>query len=132
MSVFVDTSAFVCVLDADDPRHKNARKAWESLLARDEQLVTTNYIVTETSAVLQRTCDMEAVRIFVAELVPIVSIEWIDATSHHAGLAAFLTAQKRSLSLVDCISFDTMRRLGMSTAFAYDRHFKEHGYTMIS
>ena len=131
MSVFIDTSAFVCVLDADDPRHKNARTAWESLIERDEPLVTTNYIVVETSAVLQRMCGVEAVRIFMTELLPVVSIEWVDATVHHAGVAAFLTAQKRSLSLVDCISFDTMRRLGVSTAFAYDRHFKEHGHTMI-
>lgn len=131
MSILVDTSAFICVLDADDPRHKEARRTWESLIDGDETLVATNYIVLETCAVLQRSCGMEAVRIFLVELLPAVSIEWVDATIHHAGTAAFLAAMRRTLSLVDCVSFDAMRQRGLTRVFAYDRHFKEQGFTVI-
>ncbi len=34
----------------------------------------------------------------------------------------------KKLSLVDCVSFETMRLLGVTTAFTLDKHFKEQGF----
>src|SRR3972149_4948245 len=50
MSVFVDTSALLAVLDAGDAQHPHARAAWETLLQQDEPLVTTSYVLVETFA----------------------------------------------------------------------------------
>ena len=33
---------------------------------------------------------------------------------------------------VDCISFETARRLGINTVFAFDQHFVEQGFTCLS
>jgi uncharacterized protein len=35
------------------------------------------------------------------------------------------------LSLVDCISFQTMRVYGAQTAFCFDPHFREQGFDTI-
>jgi predicted nucleic acid-binding protein len=45
--------------------------------------------------------------------------------------SALLTANRRQLSLVDCVSFEMMRRLGIKTAFTYDRHFSEQGFECL-
>jgi len=63
---------------------------------------------------------------------PLLHIEWVDETLHQAGVVALLTANRRQLSLVDCISFETMRRLGLDTAFAFDQHFVEQGFRCLS
>ena len=42
MTVFVDTSALFALLDADDQNHTRAKDSWSRLLAREEELVTTN------------------------------------------------------------------------------------------
>ena len=42
MSIFVDTSAFLAVLDADDAEHKRAKKIWEHLLTNDELMICSN------------------------------------------------------------------------------------------
>ncbi len=35
------------------------------------------------------------------------------------------------LSLVDCCSFESMRRRGIRTAFAYDAHFAQQGFELL-
>jgi predicted nucleic acid-binding protein len=74
---------------------------------------------------------LEAVRTLQEDIVPLLRIEWIDAQSHASGVAALLIAARRQLSLVDCASFDAMRRLGITTAFTFDRHFLEQGFNKI-
>jgi predicted nucleic acid-binding protein len=39
-----------------------------------------------------------------------------------------LTTHTRELSLVDCVSFDVMRRLETKAAFTFDEHFKDQGF----
>ena len=60
--------------------------------------------------------------------MPMLHVEWVDADLHAAGMAALLTAGRRDLSLVDCVSFACMRRLGITRALHFDRHFKEQGF----
>ena len=50
MSVFVDTSALLAVLDAGDAQHPHARAAWQTLLHGDEPLVTTSDVLVEMFA----------------------------------------------------------------------------------
>jgi len=52
--------------------------------------------------------------------------------AYGAGVAALLTAGRRQLSLVDCVSFLTMRRLNLKMAFAFDRHFTEQGFEVLA
>ena len=131
MKLFVDTSALYAVLDADDARHEQARGAWLELLEREAQMICTNYILVETVALVQRRLGMEAARVLLRDVVPLLRVEWVSEVSHEAGVAAFLAAGDRGLSLVDCASFETMRRLGLDTAFAFDRHFEEQGFRCV-
>lgn len=45
---------------------------------------------------------------------------------------AVLIAARRGLSLVDYTSFEIMRREHLNRAFAFDRHFREHGYDLVA
>ena len=128
MTTFVDTSALLAVLDADDQNHLSARQIWERLVTDEEDLVCTNYILVETFALAQSRFGLEAVRTLQGDIVPVLRIEWMDAQSHGNSVAALLTAARRQLSLVDCASFDAMHHLGITTAFTFDHHFAEQGF----
>jgi len=131
MSVFVDTSALLAILDADDANHKKAKEAWEELISQEEVLVCSNYILVETFALLQHRLGMGAVRTFQDDIFPILTVEWVDEPRHRAGVTGVLTALRKKLSLVDCVSFDMMRRLGTGAVFTFDPHFKEQGFVCI-
>ncbi len=51
--VFIDTSAFFALLDADDAGHPEVKVAWLKLLETNALLVTSNYILVETFALMQ-------------------------------------------------------------------------------
>lgn len=131
MSTFVDTSAFLAVLDADDAQHARAARLWSELMGGGAPIVTTNYVLVETFALAQARLGLAATRAMNDDIVPILIVTWVDEALHGAAMTALLTAQRRDLSLVDCVSFECMRRLGVEHAFAFDKHFRQQGFTLV-
>jgi predicted nucleic acid-binding protein len=131
MSIYIDTSAFLALLDADAPQHAIAKPTWVTLLQQGEHLFSTNYVLLETIALAQRRLGLKAVQTMQIDFGPVLSIHWIDQISHSAGMAALFAANRRQLSLVDCTSFHVMRQLGIDTVFAFDQHFAQQGFTCI-
>lgn len=131
MSIFIDTSGFIAVLDRDEASHAGAVKNWMDILTSEETLVTTNYVLVETCALVQSRLGMTAIKVFQEDIVPVLRIEWIDKAVHHAAMGIVLAAARKKLSLVDCVSFETMRLLGITTVFTLDMHFKEQGFICL-
>jgi predicted nucleic acid-binding protein len=97
-------------------------------MEREEPLLTTSYVLVETCALAQRRLGLEAVRAIEDDLSPVLRVEWIGQHEHSLAMSALLTARRKTLSLVDCVSFVIMRRAGVRAAFAFDRHFREEGF----
>jgi uncharacterized protein len=131
MSIYIDTSAFLALLNANDLFHPPARKAWNEFLNAGSMLFSSNYILLETSALLQHRFGIEAVRLFAGDLLPVVEILWADQLLHAQGLGALLAANRRDLSLVDCTSFELMRQKGIKRVFTFDPHFREQGFEVL-
>lgn len=90
-----------------------------------------DYLLTETTAVAQRHLGFDAVTALYADILPVLHVEWIDPALHQAAAAVLMTIRQRHLSLVDCTSFELMRRLGLRQAFTFDRHFAEQGFACL-
>ena len=127
----MDTSGFIAVLDTDDAYHARAAKTWMDILTSEETLVTTNYVLVETCALVQNRFGMRAIKVFQEDIVPVLRIEWTDKAVHHAAMQVVIAAPRKKLSLVDCVSYETMRLLGVTTAFTLDKHFKEQGFICL-
>jgi len=132
MRTFVDTSALYALLDRGDQNHGPAKRAWTQILDTGEPSITTNYVLVETFALLQHRLGVAAVRGFQEDLIPILQVEFVTPEQHRSGISALLAADRRGLSLVDCVSFEVMRNLGLRAVFGFDPHFKEQGFTLIA
>lgn len=132
MSVFVDTSAVLAVLDADDQFHARARDVWTELIERAETLVCTSYVLVETFALVQSRLGLDAVRTLVEDVLPWVQVHWVTEADHRTAVTALLTAGRRQLSLVDCVSFAVMRHLQLRTVFAFDSDFAAQGFERLA
>ena len=96
MSIFVDTSGFIAVLDMDDANHIGVARTWMDILTSEETLVTTNYVLLETCALAQNRLGMAAIKVFQEDIVPVLRIEWIDKAVHHAAMGVMLAAARES------------------------------------
>ena len=131
MSLFVDTSALLAFLDADQPRHTEVIDTWGQAILEDRRLFTSNYILVESFALVQRRLGLEALRALADVLVPMLRPIWVDEELHAAAVAALFAASRRKLSLVDCTSFELMRRHGLTEAFALDDDFARQGFRLV-
>jgi len=129
--IFVDTSAFLAILNRGDRFHISAGAAWRTWLTQDAQFITSNYIVLETTALVQHRLGVDAVATLHEDMLGPLHIEWIDVDMHNLAVNVLLTHRQRQLSLVDCTSFALMRHLGIRQVFTFDRHFAEQGFTCL-
>lgn len=129
--IFVDTSAFLAMLASADLNHLRAMQGWQSLLEENQALITNSYVLVESIVIIQKRLGLSKVHDYQDKIVPLLSVEWIDEIQHKAAVQRMLSADRRQLSLVDCSGFETMRRLKIEKAFAFDDHFREQGFEVI-
>ena len=127
MTLFVDTSALYALMDRDDLNHDAARRFWAELDPNDP-LITHNYVLVETSELVQRRLGFEALQTLVDVLMLPITTLLVERAVHDAAVSAVLTARLRQLSVVDTVSFEVMRRAGVRAAFAFDDHFARFGF----
>lgn len=131
MRIYVDTSAIFALLDRNDINHVRARNWLSGAVDRQDTLECGNYVLVESFALITRRLGMQAARSFQTDFVPIMRLHWVDRELHDRASTAFFTAGDRDLSLVDCVSFEIMRNVGIDTAFTFDRHFSEQGFESV-
>jgi predicted nucleic acid-binding protein len=131
VTIFADTSALYATLDRDDQYHAAAAAAWAALVTADEALITSNYVLVETMALVQRRLGAQALQSCIDRMLPMLETEWVTEDDDRIGLTAVVAAARRQLSFVDCVSFRIMRRLRLRRVFAFDPHFTEQGFAVL-
>lgn len=131
MEIFIDTSALCAFISEDDRNHELARQIWDSLLTGEDKLLTNSYVLVESITLIQQRLGMKYVRAFLPQFTPILHVDWLGQEPHSHAVEQLLTANRRQLSLVDCSSFETMRRLGIRKVFSFDEHFREQDFEVI-
>ena len=130
MIVFVDTSAWFAALASNDDRHAEATLRFAKLGRSADHLVTHNYVVIESIALMSsRLGKLHAAR-FISDVLPVAVIEWIQPSLHEVAQHAYL-ASHSSASFVDHVSFALMRTRGMTRAFAFDDDFARQGFDLV-
>jgi predicted nucleic acid-binding protein len=127
--IFTDTGAWFAVAVRNDPDH-TAAMAW--LEQNHDPLVTTDYILAETATLLRmRDKTTRGHRLAVRTATSLLHgeaamLEEVNADDLERALSIFRTYRDHLFSFVDCTSFVVMERLGITEAFAFDRHFDEY------
>jgi predicted nucleic acid-binding protein len=128
--IFLDTSAIYAWADTADPNHHASVRRLQAILDRGETLLTHNYVLVESIALLQTRLGLAAAIKLATDATAFV-IEWVDDDLHASGLRELRRSKKRRVSLVDHISFLVMRRHDVTTALAFDPDFTSTGFRLF-
>ena len=129
--IFLDTSAIYAWADAGDANHRAAVRRLSAILERREELLTHNYVLVESMALLQARLGLVAATKLAADSKAFV-IEWVDEELHASGISELEASKRRQVSLVDHISFLVMKRRHLATAFAFDPDFALAGFQLFN
>jgi uncharacterized protein len=132
--IFVDTSAWLALVDAHDRNHSSAVRVARRV-ARGEfgKQATTNYVLAESLTIIRRHLGTEAAVKFASSLETSgeVRVFWIEPVHHREAVELMSKRPDKQWSMFDCTSFVVMRSLGMDSAFAYDDDFRQAGFATV-
>lgn len=125
MKLFVDTGAFIALIDADDENHKAAAAFYKKSKEKGARFVTTNFVVCETMNYLRARISHDIAVLFRENLKKsgFIEITTVTPSIEEAAFALFRRYADKDFSFTDCTSFSIMRSLKLKTAFAFDKHF---------
>jgi predicted nucleic acid-binding protein len=135
--IFVDTSAFLALVNEKDNNHVAAKQLLDKIKngkIRITKIITSDYIIDETlTRILYSIGHKEAVewgKYILASKV----IEKIEIGREIFLLAweLFQTYEDKKLSFTDCTSFALMNKKGMEKVFSFDGDFERLGFVPIS
>lgn len=128
--IFVDTSAWYALVDAKDPDHKAAKGFIEQ---NRFPLVTTNLILNEALTLIMVKLGQDFAVEFGVKLKQsqLTTIVFIGPEDEEDAWNIFRKYSDKKWSFTDCSSFVIMQRLKIDTAFAFDPHFKQMGFSLL-
>lgn len=129
--IFLDTSAIYAAADARDRHHDVAKTRLRTILDSGEILLTHNYVVVESIALIQRRLGADPALRFARE-VGALAIEWVDREIHGQAVRGLAAARGRQVSFVDQVSFLIMRSHRIDTALAFDDDFVAEGFRLYA
>jgi predicted nucleic acid-binding protein len=124
--VFVDTGAWFAWCVPSDPDHEAAR-AWFEQNTRT--LLTTDHIVDELLTLLKVRGEFQRALELGPSLLSgaVCELEWVTQGDVEDAWRDFSAYRDKAWSFTDCVSRVVMTRLGITTAVAFDDHFRQFG-----
>ena len=122
--IFVDTSAWIALVDPSDLHHKPAVAVYPDLLRR-AFLLTTNLVVAETHIALRRKIGCQVALAFLEKVRQSKRIRVVYPSSEmdETAVQVLRKYDDQDLSYTDAVSFAVIQTRSIQEAFTYDRHF---------
>ncbi len=99
-------------MDSSDKNHEEAARIWRLCLDEEACIRTSNYVIIETTALLQSRLGMNAAALWNRDVLGVVEILWVDQPTHSIARDLWLGMGRTSVSLVDCVGFTSCDTMG--------------------
>src|SRR6266403_1211237 len=129
---FVDTSGWAALADRREQHHALAERLADDAWRQGGRLVTTNWALVELTALLTsplRVSKPQQIQMLAdIRYDPGVVVVDVDSSLETAAWQLWRGRPDKEWTMVDCASFVTMQRLGLTEALTTDHHFEQAGF----
>ena len=133
-ATFIDTSAFVALVDRKDRNHASAKRTLKALAKARTPLITSAYVADEVITLLRMRLGHN---IAVQAGEALLASRWcrlleVDPSTRDSAWHIFVRYDDQTFSFTDCTSFALMRTLESDEAFTFDRNdFAAAGFSVV-
>jgi predicted nucleic acid-binding protein len=133
---FVDSGAWIALLNASERLHGAALTTYQRLHADGWRLVTSSDVIDESATRLRYDAGLKAALAFRdavahAEKARTLRVLPVDAAVQQRAFALWEKHPKLVLSLTDATSMVLARGLSVTTVFGFDSDFRALGFTLL-
>jgi len=129
LRVFLDTGAFLALADEDDDHHAAAKPTYADLILSKAQLLTSNFVLSETYTLIRSKVSHQAAVEFMKRLDQTgIKVLRAGETIEQTAKAIFVRHDDKDFSFVDCTSFALIDHHRLDHAFAFDSHFRQYRF----
>jgi predicted nucleic acid-binding protein len=134
--IFVDTSAFLALVNEKDTNHTDAVHFLEKIKnskIKIRKIITSDYIIDETLTRIRYSVGHQEAVEWGKDILASNVIEKLDVGREMFELAweLFQTYSDKKLSFTDCTSFAIMKKKGIEKAFSFDEDFERIGFIQL-
>jgi predicted nucleic acid-binding protein len=132
--VFIDTSAWVNIVNRDIPLHQQAVEIYTRLLSENVMFVTTGFILAEVHVILRRKIGYATAQEFLQKINDSARVQVVypGLSTETAAKSILEKYADQDFSLTDAINFAFMHETGITEAFSYDHHFATAGFLLVN
>lgn len=131
--VFVDTAAWIAVLNKNDALHASTQRVMRNLQQKRVQLVTSTFVLIEVADGMSAPLWRKNAIGFFDGLKRLPDLEIVPANQElfEAGLALYRKRLDKAWGLTDCTSFVVMTEQHIREALTSDHHFEQAGFRKL-
>lgn len=131
--IFVDTAAWLALLNKDDALHTQARQVMQTLRRQHTALVTTDFVLLEVADALSSPTHRGRVVELINGLrqLRLLSILPASQSLWAAGWKLYSDRPDKDWSLTDCSSFSVMTQERLTQSFTSDHNFEQAGFVKL-
>jgi len=130
---FVDTAAWIALVNRSDTLHEQAKAVMNQFRKEKCGLVTTEFVLLEVANSLSKSPFRDLTVGYINGLRRLRPVQIVPASTKlfHTGWLLYASRSDKEWSLTDCISFETMKEMGITRAFTSDHHFEQAGFIKL-
>lgn len=136
MKVFVDTSAWVAVMDKSDARHLEASEYHQKLILAKKPIITSDYVLSESFTRVRYDAGHPRAMKFHQLITEVeragqLRIDWVNREIYKEAWEIFEKYSDQTFSFTDCTSFAIAKKAKIKEIFAFDEDFSVMGFVVL-
>jgi len=134
--VFIDSSAWIAILDESNKNYSLARAYFEKILEQNARVVTNSYMVDETLSYLKSHFSSEFAQKFLAIIDDSVlsinlRVDWISRRVRRSALINFLKNSNPKMQVKHFYIYETIKRKRVDLVFSFDEALKYFSFPVM-